>query len=198
MGDLKIWDLRGRMTEVKTSLALGAGAIQSLSVSPGGGYVSFGTERGVNGLVRVATNELLGSVGMHRMPIRAVAFSRDSRRVIAGCDDGHVSVLNPKVLEDAEKQNKNKAVVNLFSVHNNWVTGLAFHPGSPNTFITTSRDKTVRLWALDKKKLLREWKHKTSTWCVSYSPTGDFFAVGGGDNSLSVYRQGEEPANDAI
>jgi WD repeat-containing protein 61 len=195
LGRLRIWDLRqGARCQSNLDLqtsggGMQSGAVQCLSVSPKGTYVTFGTERGSVGLANLAEGVLCGLVPVHKRPVRSVGFSRDTRKVFAGCDDGYVSVLNPKVLESQTDEKETAALQHFVSVHTSWVTGVAPHPASANHFLTTSKDKTVRLWNLANKELVREWTHASSAWCVAYAPTGKFFAVGNGDNSLAVYHQ---------
>lgn len=181
-GCLHIWDIRQgkRVAHVQ----MGAGALLSVALSPGGGFAAYGSERGVVGLVNFSTEKPVGMMAMHRRPLRGVSFSNDSRRLVAGCDDGHVSVLNPKLLEKSNSH----SVLQLFSAHSSWVTSLAYHPASADHVFTASRDNTVRLWTLGTAGLVREWNLHSPVWSVACAPTGAFWAVGLGNNSVSVFR----------
>merc|ERR1712216_171003 len=122
IGDLVKWDMR--TWKESGRIRLGCGNVQSLAVSDVG-YAACGTEKGIAAVVNLDEDIILGiPPANHRLPLRALAFSRDARRLACASNDGHISVVNPKLLTTSKSPT---CYEELFSAHTSWVTGVAFH-----------------------------------------------------------------------
>jgi len=127
-------------------------------------------------------------------------MGRDARRLVCASNDGHISVVNPKVLKDRVSTQSPTCYEQHFSAHTSWVCDVAFHPSGAEHLITVGRDKAIRAWQLGTWKehvrngfLKRQWTRSTAIWSVAYATNGAFFATGDASNVVSVYRQ-KDPA----
>jgi microtubule-associated protein-like 6 len=71
------------------------------------------------------------------------------------------------------------------------VWGLACHPIDPEIFATTGDDKTVRVWSIHLRRMLRKAVLDCSARCVAWSPDGSHLLVGMGGN-----REGKKQKKD--
>jgi WD40 repeat protein len=178
-------------------IPLGLGGIQSIAVT-GYGYAACGTETGFAPVVNLVQNTIVGKPAFnHRLPLRALAFSRDARRLVCASNDGHISVVNP-----GGKSQAPQTYEQFFSAHASWVTGVVFHPSGSDHIMTVSRDKAIRAWKLGvsskedvrKGHLRKQWTGSTvPIWSVAYSTNGAFFATGDAAYTVNVYRQKDPP-----
>jgi len=196
-GDLVKWDFRSTGKEL-ARIRLGYGPVQSIAVSDYG-YAACGMETGVLPIVNLVEDKIIGSPPYnHRLAIRAVAFSRDARRIVTASNDGHVSVINPKHVKDKKDQALAPCYEQHFSAHASWVTGVAFHP-SGGDLVTVSRDKAIRAWSVSTKEgrrngdLKRQWAKSAEIMSIAYATNGEFFATGDAAHTVSVYRQKDPP-----
>jgi pre-mRNA-processing factor 19 len=100
-------------------------------------------------------------------------------RVVTGGADSNVIVFN---------RSTNKVIATA-SGHSKKVTGVQFHP-TEDVFISTSADKTARVWKKQGKEYTSAHIVKTHTGEVvgcSLHPTGDYFATGSADQTWALY-----------
>ena len=71
--------------------------------------------------------------------------------------------------------------------------GLATHPTDPDVFVSVGDDKTIRVWSILARKLLRKAVIDCTARCVSWSPDGKFLIVGMG-GSVDGKRQRKDGA----
>jgi WD40 repeat protein len=72
----------------------------------------------------------------HAKGVRCLTFSPDSTHVMSGSEDLHIHMT------DIETQQSVLTLVN----HADWITSISFNPMQPKYFVTTSLDKTVKVW----------------------------------------------------
>lgn len=61
--------------------------------------------------------------------------------------------------------------------------GLCMHPTDPDQFVTTGDDKTIRVWSISQRRLLRKAVIDCSSRCVSWSPDGSQLIIGMGGSA---------------
>lgn len=62
--------------------------------------------------------------------------------------------------------------------------GLCVHPVDPDIFATSGDDKTVRIWSISQKRIIRKAVLDCTARCLSWSPDGKLILVGmGGEAS---------------
>lgn len=75
--------------------------------------------------------------------------------------------------------------------HRDYVTGLAFSP-SGQTLASSSLDKTIKLWSVAERRLIREFPLETNgILCIAFRPDGKAFAVGSRDGTVSIFSSQE-------
>jgi WD repeat-containing protein 61 len=96
------------------------------------------------------------------MPVRALAFSPDSKLMLSGSDDKYVKVHDVYVLhhtcratgttgEGICRNTDKSSVVATFSGHKSWVLDVDFSP-TGSGFASSSADGTVRVWDLARRQ----------------------------------------------
>ena len=61
--------------------------------------------------------------------------------------------------------------------------GLGVHPTDPDIFVTCGDDKTIRIWSLSHKRIIRKAVLDCTARCVNFSPDGRTIIVGLGGSS---------------
>ena len=135
-------------------------------------------------LFDVASGRPLCSLPGHHRPVRSVAFSADSTKVLTACDDMHSHVYDAA----------NGALVAALGGHASWVTAVAPHPGGVFA-ATASSDSTVKLWDLRSAgaasgPLQTAREHSDQVWGVAWSGDGTKLASVSDDKSVCVYAAG--------
>lgn len=64
------------------------------------------------------TGKLLSQIGGHALPVRAVAFSPDSKLLLSGSDDTQIKIHQPRHEEQ----------IKTLTGHGSWILDLAFSP----------------------------------------------------------------------
>jgi RNA polymerase sigma factor (sigma-70 family) len=100
--------------------------------------------------------------------VTSLAFSRDGKLLAAGCADGKLRLFDGRTGELKKVWDDDSARW--------WVV---FSPDS-KTLVSQSRDKTVKVWDVEKAKVLRTLQgNKASVLAAAFSPDGTLFATGG-------------------
>lgn len=158
--------------------------------------------------IPVVTVSVAGAGGRRRQKtggaIWATEFSKDGRHLAAAGKDGVVRVWAViSTPEERRAQEEDEAAeypvgerlsapvflerpVREFVGHTNEIVDLSW---SKNNFLlSTSMDKTVRLWHLSRKECLCQFKHKDVVTKVAFHPTDDrFFLAGCLDMTLRLW-----------
>ena len=129
----------------------------------------------------------------HRQGVRAVAFSRDGRRIVTGSYDNTARIWDaatrtPIALLPAEPDPaKPKAA---WTGHTADIFSVAFSPVDDNLVATGSYDTTARLWdisdplAVTSRPLLG---HAKEVYSVAFSPDGAEMATSSTDDSVRIW-----------
>lgn len=172
--------------------------------------------RNSRGSIRIQTPQFaLPSVCMYTFQndgnteINNLAFSKNSKLVAAGCMDSSIKVWSleggdlkktkkkdEKIYErynddDDENQVKEHTNTSMLSRrligHSGAVYGLSFSPDN-SYLLSSSCDKTVRLWSTDTYKTEVSYKgHTGSVWDVSFCPFGQYFATASHDQTARLW-----------
>jgi len=114
------------------------------------------------------------------------------KRIVSGGCDNLI-----KIWRFSEAENSWKAEETLEQQHTDWVRDVAWAPniGLPSSTIAScSQDGTVVIWTQDHnstswtKKVLP--KFPDVVWRVSWSITGNILSVAGGDNKVTLWKEG--------
>jgi WD40 repeat protein len=133
--------------------------------------------------------------GSGRTDVRSVAFSPNSKWLVAGSSDQHVWLWDVEtgiLLARTPERN--------LGGHVNTVSSVAFDPAdqSGKTLATASWDNTLRLWTIDnsggdtKFVLLDKLSgHSSSVWTLAYSANGEWLASGSSDHKTILWKPGQ-------
>merc|ERR1712100_755682 len=65
--------------------------------------------------------------------------------------------------------------------------GLSTHPANDDLFVTAGDDKTVRIWSISKRRMLKKAVLDTMARAVDWSPDGFTVAIGSQDNNIYLH-----------
>ncbi|KCV72770.1 hypothetical protein H696_00349 [Fonticula alba] len=205
-GNVNIWQIPpagapGSVVEItdKRTINVSNRLVLSVAWSSDGTLIAAGMENGSIALYNIERGQPLPTINdAHSGPVRTVAFSPDSSTLLTGSDDGTL------VLHDVNVGSK----ISTFTGHTSWVLSAAFQPHtdtikSPNQFISSSADGSVRVWDAQGSSLhvsntaskntdsggcLFSFKeHTDQVWAVSWDPTTCRRAVSVGDDGAIVF-----------
>ena len=114
-----------------------------------------------------------------KAPVRCAKFHPDGAAIATAGDDRTIQVW------DIRSQ---KLVQHYHAAHGDRVNSLSFHP-SGDFLLSTSDDGTVKVWDLREGQLFYTLNgHDGPSTCAEFSPDGSFFASGGADQSVMVWK----------
>jgi len=76
-------------------------------------------------------------------------------------------------LVDVQTQQRTLTLVN----HADWITSVSFNPMEPKYFVSSSLDKTVKIWQTGHNKEIKTIELNDAVWKASFSPDGKFVIV---------------------
>ncbi len=143
-GKLGIWSLDTH--ELIESIALSHKALRSISVSPMGGCLAVGASDGVIYVLEPHSWQLTATIPCaHAASVFSLVFT-DGSTLVSGGRDAHIKVW---------KLEETKAVLSQdVSAHWYTVNSLAL-TGKSHQLVSSSRDKTIRIWNPDTMQLLQ-------------------------------------------
>jgi WD40 repeat protein len=174
---VEYWDLDGPKLLGKWLESNGIDDFRSLTLSPDGtrlvatGNLGLQVWDATTGK-RLTRNWTPG----HRGSMRQVAFTADTRHVVAGYDDGWVALLRP----DGQKVVEHRA-------HEGDLTALAVGPGG--RFIASAADdRTVAIWDAATLTRLAQWEIADGkVTALAFAPDGRTLAVGDAKGVVQVW-----------
>lgn len=117
-------------------------------------------------------------------------FNEDSNVVAAGFQDSFIKLwsLDGRPLKSVIKRDPgNNDNTRRLVGHSGPVYGLSFSPDN-KYLISSSEDKTARLWSLDTYTALVSYKgHNQPVWDVKFSPFGHYFATASHDQTARLW-----------
>lgn len=80
--------------------------------------MAAGDAAGIINIFDLESEKLLTQIGGHALPVRAIAFSPDSKLLVSGSDDNQIKIHKPETGEYVET----------LSGHSSWILDLNFSP----------------------------------------------------------------------
>jgi WD40 repeat protein len=173
---LYVWDAKTGRT-----LARVPGGETHAAVSPDGKLVAFGGESQRIQLLSPATGRVTRTLA--RFPSAHVIspqFSRDGRRLAAGTDDGAARIWDVR----------SGKLLDRFEGHTCCVADVSFNPDG-SLLATSSKDKTVKLWATGGNALAQARVGRGPISGVAFA--GDSVVATSGRGSAAVWNPGTRP-----
>ncbi|KAH3680298.1 hypothetical protein WICPIJ_008327, partial [Wickerhamomyces pijperi] len=124
--------------------------------------------------------------------LTTLQFNEDSTMVAGGFEDSYIKLwsLDGSPLKSVLKSDPyNQEPTNCRKLvgHSGTVYGLDFSPDN-RYLISSSEDKTVKLWSLDTYTPLVNYKgHNQPVWDVAFSPMGHYFATASHDQTARLW-----------
>lgn len=123
--------------------------------------------------------------------LHCVSFTSDGRLAAAGFAESYVRIwdLTNRPLESIIPGNNptQPSSSRKLIAHSGPIYSTSFSPCA-KYLLSSSEDKTIRLWSLDLLTPLVVFKgHTRPVWDVAFSPYGQYFASGGGENTARVW-----------
>lgn len=167
--------------------------VNELTVDKNDGTIYAGTDSGtleawtkpyniqegnVEGILKDLVKESYFGYKLGTYAINCLDISPDGRILAMGRERGDV------ILWDIEARKIDRVI----SSHNSAITDIDFHPDG-NMLLTTSRDKTARLWDLNESKKLPIFLDDHSDWVYagSFDPSGKVIITGCGDQYIRTW-----------
>ncbi len=167
---VKCWELE-TLHEVGT-FTRHTDSVYDVAFGPDGRAYSAGMD-GAVWVWDIESGEPIGSYGVPSQSMSSMALSADGTTLAAGSLDGDVYVWNTSTGRPAQT---------LAVGHTGTVDGLAFDPGG-SLLASVSRDRTVRLWALERDEQVVTQRLMAPATSVAWHPTKPSLVCGTGDKS---------------
>lgn len=178
------------------SEASASSPVYSLAISGDGRLLGAGRGSGDLAVMRLETRQWCGGVSAHRgekpTPVRGVVFDASSKLLLSGGDDNHLCMLDAASWARRPVAGESRwPMVERLPAHRGWVSSVSVCPDpKQHVVVTTSWDKTVKLWDHRSNKMLRSYtEHSDAVTCSAFAAVdgGRFFATAGADAQLVVY-----------
>jgi hypothetical protein len=152
--------------------------VTSMTFSPDGRFLAYGSDDNKVRLWNAITGELLKTFEGHTQTVTSVTFSSDGKKLASGSEDKTVR------LWDVDSQ----FFLDILKGHPNPVNSVAFHPDG-NILASSSNGGEVRLWNIHFAKLIRKPFKWTSRYiqALAFSPDGKMLAVGSSDFKIRLW-----------
>ncbi|CAH1454402.1 unnamed protein product [Lactuca virosa] len=184
-GSVLFWSWNKPQVEVKS---FPAEAINPLACNSDGTYIVGGGVSGHIYLWEVATGRLLKKWHGHYRPVTCLVFSNDQSLLISGSEDGTVRVWSLLMIFDEEGQQRAGHLYEYsFTGHALPVTDIVTGYGGSNAIIlSSSLDRTCKVWSLARGTLLRNIVFPSIIDAVALDPGEHVFYAGGRDGKIYI------------
>ncbi|XP_023765625.1 protein ROOT INITIATION DEFECTIVE 3 [Lactuca sativa] len=184
-GSVLFWSWNKPQVEVKS---FPAEAINPLACNTDGTYIVGGGVSGHIYLWEVATGRLLKKWHGHYRPVTCLVFSNDQSLLISGSEDGTVRVWSLLMIFDEEGQQRVGHLYEYsFTGHALPVTDIVTGYGGSNAIIlSSSLDRTCKIWSLARGTLLRNIVFPSIIDAVALDPGEHVFYAGGRDGKIYI------------
>ncbi|CAD6265671.1 unnamed protein product [Miscanthus lutarioriparius] len=161
--------------------------IRALIADQEGSYLIGGGSNGNMFLWEVSSGELLHTWHAHYRAVRCLALY--DYLLVSGSEDGSIKVWDLiTVLDEQSRLEAQKPYLYSFSQHALPVTDIACFLGA--IAISSSEDRTCKIWSLSEGRMLRSISFPTSIGSVALDPRSHIFYAGGRDGKIYVTAMG--------
>jgi WD40 repeat protein len=159
-----------------------AAPLEALAFAPDGRRLAT-ADRGGNVTVwDVASHAKLHTWRAGDTPVRALAFSPDGTRIATGNVDGELQI----------RDSSDGFLEQSWIAHRGLILAIAFSPDGKR-LASAGADWQARLWELDRRSLVNEWRHDEWVNAVAFSPDGERLATGSADLTIRTGRPEAQP-----
>jgi WD40 repeat protein len=181
---IRFWDVRTgeALRTLRPPLGKGQeGALNTLALSPAGGYLAVaGIGKLTDGspvyVVSLATGRIVRVLKGSSQPIFALAFSRNGKYLAAGGFDGLVRIWEVRT----------GTLRRTLRGHKREVYAVAFAPDGKK-LLSASLDGRVGVWDLSTSRGTRSLSHFGGVRALAWSPDGKAVATGGVDQAVRLW-----------
>ncbi|WVZ60187.1 hypothetical protein U9M48_010240 [Paspalum notatum var. saurae] len=164
-----------------------ADPIRALIADDEGSYLIGGASNGSIFLWEVSSGELLHTWRAHYRAVRCLALY--DYLLVSGSEDGSIKVWDLiTVLDEQSRLEAQTPYLYSFSQHALPVTDIACFLGA--IAVSSSEDRTCKIWSLSEGRMLRSISFPTSIDCVALDPRSHIFYAGGRDGKIYVTAMG--------
>jgi WD40 repeat protein len=162
-----VWDVR---TGQEVAVLKGHGGnVLRATFSPDGRQVATASVDRTARVWEAATGKQIHNLAQHTGPVRDVIFTPDGKNIVTISDDGTARLWDAAT----------GGCIRVFEGHTGPIRSATFQAGDPDTgvsgplLLTASKDKTVRLWSLDKSEPIDTLLgHGAAAWSIASSRDG--------------------------
>ena len=161
----------------------------AVAFHPKSGHLVTGQQDGTIRVWDARTGRELGTVGIHKRPMRALAFSRDGSHLASASVDGEIKLWDATRLDEQHLDGKAVPRVPPLRARSPGVcVNLAFSPNG--RFLASGGEEfTVKIWDVETggeaHPPLRG--HKEDIYAVAFSPDGRWLASAGEDSTVRIW-----------
>ncbi|KAI3841707.1 hypothetical protein MKX03_006851 [Papaver bracteatum] len=184
-GSILHWFWTKAVADVKS---FPAEPISPLVSNSDGTYIIGGGCSGNIYLWEIASGRLLKKWNAHYRGVTCLVLSDDGSLLISGAEDGCVRVWSLlMIFDDIGRTAATHLYEHNFSEHTLKVTDIVTgHGGCNAIIISSSEDRTCKVWSLSKGKLLRTIDFPSAINAVALDPCEHIFYAGGKDGKIYV------------
>ena len=173
--DIRVWDvIKGQQLWASQGIR----GILSVSFSPDGSRIAYGTRLGVRaGILDGASGEMVTIFQEPKNNVGDITYSPTGKMLAAGCDDNKIYLWTGDSYESSGG----------FSGHEGYVNGIAFSPDE-KLLASGSHDKMVGIWDLNaRKQLVFLPGHEDVVLRVAFNPQGTLLASISWDGTVKLW-----------
>ncbi|XP_010503568.1 PREDICTED: protein ROOT INITIATION DEFECTIVE 3-like [Camelina sativa] len=184
-GSIFYWSWNKPQVEVKS---FPVESIKALTANNEGTYLVGGGTSGDIYLWEVATGKLLKKWHGHYRSVTCLVFSGDDSLLVSGSQDGTVRVWSLiRLFDDFQRQHGNTLYEHNFNEHTMSITDIVIDYGGSNALIiSSSEDRTCKVWSLSKEKLLKNIIFPSAINSLALDPCGSVFYAGARDSKIYI------------
>jgi geranylgeranyl transferase type-2 subunit beta len=182
-GSIRLWDAASG--KQRHTLVGHKSWVNSVVFAREGALLISGSSDGTVKVWSAASGECLKSIQASNAEVRSVAVSPDGRQVAAGIRFGEVKVWNAGGWDEAKA----------WTIPADDAWSVAFTADGRRVVVAAgewNRPTSVGLWTIATGQQVAVLKHPGEALAVSVSASGQMIAVGGGDQTVSVWQRKEE------